>query len=360
MAHSDDNKKRILGSQALTELFSRLRDGTFKDIITDWRWIFSFSREYRSRIVLYTLLGIASSLLGLAGSVTGKYLIDAILTLNARRLVWFVAATVLLSALSLALKSLSSRFSAKLGIDVNNHIQSVVMDAMYRSRWEELNRYPSGDLIHRFGSDVSTITSSAVSWLPDAIISCITLIAAFCIILYYDRTMALITFITVPFLLLSSKSLIRRQRAHNKRVKQVTGRFTAFQVEAFRGLDTTKSFGVEDRYMDMLHEHQAEYRSAVLDYNRFSIRTNIWLSVLSTIVQYLAFGYCLLRLWQGRLLFSTMLLFLQQRSVVRHLPRSLRPVRLGLRRPRAGTDRAGEGAFRRGRARRRRPVLHLP
>ena len=314
MARSSENRKKLLGSQALTELLSRLRDGTFHDIVTDWKWIFSFSRRFRSRIVIYTLLGIASSLLGLAGSVTGKYLIDAILSLDARRLALFVVATVLLTALSLTLRSLSSRFSTRIGVDVNNHIQSVVLDSMYRSRWEELNRFPSGDLIHRFGSDVSTITSSAVSWLPDAVIAGITLIAAFCIILYYDPMMALITFITVPFLLLSSKSLIRRQRAHNKRVKAVTSRFTAFQVEAFRGLDITKSFGVEDRYMDLLHHHQEEYRSAVLDYNRFSIRTNIWLSVLSTIVQYLAFGYCLLRLWQGRMLFSTMLLFLQQRG----------------------------------------------
>ncbi|MBR6951848.1 MAG: ABC transporter ATP-binding protein [Oscillospiraceae bacterium] len=307
-------EKKILGSQALAELLSRLQDGTFRDIVADWKWIFSFSRQFRSRIVIYTLLGIVSNLLALAGSVTGKYLMDAILSLDARRLVWMIAATILLAALSLTLRSVSSRFSTRIGVDVNNHIQSVVLDSMYRSRWEELNRFASGDLIHRFGGDVSTITSSAVSWLPDAVIAVITLIAAFCIILYYDPMMALITFITVPFLLLSSKSLIRRQRAHNRRVKAVTSRFTAFQVEAFRGLDITKSFGVEDRYMDLLHRHQDEYRSAVLDYNRFSIRTNIWLSVLSTIVQYLAFGYCLLRLWQGRMLFSTMLLFLQQRG----------------------------------------------
>jgi len=308
--------QKVLGSQALGEIIFRLRDGTFRDIVADWRWIFSFSHNFRGRIVLYTLLGILSSLLGLAGSVTSKYLIDAILKLNTQRLVVFIGLTLIFAALSLTLKSLSSRFSAKLGTDMKNHIQAIVMDELYHSRWQELNRYSSGDLINRFANDIETVTSSAVSWLPDALINIVTLVAAFAIILYYDPAMALITLISVPFLLLSSKTLIRRQRAHNLRVKQAVSTFTSFQVEAFRGLDTAKSFGVETRYLDMLHQRQQEYRTAVLDYNRFSIRTNVWMSILSTIVQYLAFGYCLLRLWQGRLEFSTLLLFLQQRNML--------------------------------------------
>lgn len=308
--------QKVLGSQALGEIIFRLRDGTFRDIVADWRWIFSFSHNFRGRIVLYTLLGILSSLLGLAGSVTSKYLIDAILKLNTQRLVVFIGLTLIFAALSLTLKSLSSRFSAKLGTDMKNHIQAIVMDELYHSRWQELNRYSSGDLINRFANDIETVTSSAVSWLPDAVINIVTLVAAFAIILYYDPAMALITLISVPFLLLFSKTLIRRQRAHNLRVKQAVSTFTSFQVEAFRGLDTAKSFGVETRYLDMLHQRQQEYRTAVLDYNRFSIRTNVWMSILSTIVQYLAFGYCLLRLWQGRLEFSTLLLFLQQRNML--------------------------------------------
>jgi len=51
-----------------------------------------------------------------------------------------------------------------------------------------------------------------------------------------------------------------------------------------------------------------------LDHNRFSIRTNIWLTVLGDLVQYGALAYCLWRLWRGDILLGTMTLFLQQRS----------------------------------------------
>jgi ABC-type bacteriocin/lantibiotic exporter with double-glycine peptidase domain len=52
----------------------------------------------------------------------------------------------------------------------------------------------------------------------------------------------------------------------------------------------------------------------VLEHNGFVIRTNVWLTLMGTVVQYSALAYCLWRLWRGDILFGTMTLFLQQRS----------------------------------------------
>ena len=67
------------GSQAVRMLRQRAKDGTLKDVLHDWLWIWSFSRGRWGSVVLYTLFGIASSILGLASGVIGKYLIDAII-----------------------------------------------------------------------------------------------------------------------------------------------------------------------------------------------------------------------------------------------------------------------------------------
>ena len=108
--------------------------------------------------------------------------------------------------------------------------------------------------------------------------------------------------------------LLSKQHPHNRNIRQVGGDLAAFQSEAFHNMDTLKGFGVEKQISKKLRFWQNAYRKSVLDFNRFSIRTNVWLTVLGDLVQYAALAYCLWRLWRGDILFGTMTLFLQQRS----------------------------------------------
>lgn len=59
---------------------------------------------------------------------------------------------------------------------------------------------------------------------------------------------------------------------------------------------------------------QEKFKDISLKYNMFSIKTNILMTLLGTAVQFLAFGYCLFRLWTHDISYGTMTLFLQQRS----------------------------------------------
>ena len=79
-------------------------------------------------------------------------------------------------------------------------------------------------------------------------------------------------------------------------------------------MDTIKSFGVMEHYSKGLRKWQEKYKDYNLDYNMFSIKTNIGLSLLQTAVSFIAFGYCLFRLWTGSITYGTMTLFLSQRS----------------------------------------------
>ena len=132
--------------------------------------------------------------------------------------------------------------------------------------------------------------------------------------LYYDPVMALIAFASTPVLLFTSRRLLRRQRSFNQRMRQVSSGMSAFEAETFRNIDTLKSFGVEADMDRKLDTWQSKYRNIVLEYNDFSIKTNILLTIMGTAVQYLALAYCLWQLWSGRILVGTMVLFLQQRT----------------------------------------------
>jgi ABC-type multidrug transport system fused ATPase/permease subunit len=223
---------------------------------------------------------------------------------------------VLSSAASLALHSITSRFSARLGVSMHNSVQSRVFENLLRSRWLEIRRFPTGDLLNRFSVDINTVSGCAVSWLPSVVIQLFTLLASLLVVLYYDPVMALIAFASTPALIFASRRLLRKQRYFGQQMRSVSSGMSAFEAETFRNIDTLKSFGAEDDMCGKLGHWQEKYRTITLQYNDFSVRTNIWLTLLGTAVQFLALGYCLWQLWSGKILFGTMVLFLQQRSTL--------------------------------------------
>ena len=64
--------------ESLDILLGRWHDGTFGEIIDDWKWILRYGKSYRRKIFLYVILGILSTTFGVVSSVAGKYLIDSI------------------------------------------------------------------------------------------------------------------------------------------------------------------------------------------------------------------------------------------------------------------------------------------
>ena len=87
-----------------------------------------------------------------------------------------------------------------------------------------------------------------------------------------------------------------------------------FEVETFYNYDTIKSFGITDLFGQRLRDWQGKFKDLSLTYNMFTIKTNIFMSVLALFVQMLAFLYCLWLLWTDAITFGTMTFFLQQRS----------------------------------------------
>ena len=78
MDTENKNTRKNSPFESLDILISRWKDGTFSEILDDWKWIFSYSARYKWIIVYYTVMGLVSSTLGLASSVISKHLIDII------------------------------------------------------------------------------------------------------------------------------------------------------------------------------------------------------------------------------------------------------------------------------------------
>lgn len=310
----EKKEKKGLPFESLDILMSKWKEGTFSEIIDDWKWIFGYSIRYKWAIAFYVLMGIVSTSLGLVSSVASKYTIDIITGYQMNKLGMLIVIMVGSSLFGLLFENMINRISTKLSIYINNDIQADIFDKIVDADWMALNGFSNGDVLNRFNSDVATVSSNAITWLPTIIIACYRFAATFLVILHYDGIMAVIALGSAPFMLLFSRYLVKKQREYNKKVREMSSNLMAFEVETFFNFDTIKSFGIAPHYSKKMRWWQEKYKDVSLKYNLFSIQTNIFMSLMGTLVQFVAFGYCLFRLWTHDITYGTMTLFLQQRS----------------------------------------------
>ena len=290
------------------------RVNTFWEIWDNWKWIFCYSARYKGWIVLYVFLGILSTSLSLVSSVASKYMIDIIVGYRISKLPIVAVIMVGGALVSLVLNSVLSRISTKLSIYINNDIQADIFDKVIDAEWLAITKYSNGDILNRFNGDVATVSGSAITWLPSTMIAGYSFVASFAVILYYDRMMALIALGSAPVLLLLSRKILKKQKDYNLKVRETGSQMMAFEVETFGNFDTIKSFGIAPDYSQKMRWQQEQYKDVSLKYNMFHIKLNILMSCMGFLVQFVAFGYCLLRLWTGDITYGTMTLFLHQRS----------------------------------------------
>ena len=311
---TEQEKKQNSAFQSLDTLIQSWKEGTFGEILDDWRWIFSYSKKYKGAILFYTLLGIASTSFGLVGSIASKYLIDIVTGYQTDKLVTLIIIMLGSSLFSLLFSSVISRITARLNIFINNDIQADIFDKIIDADWLSLSQFPNGDILSRFNADVTTVSSNAISWLPTIVIAVYNFFATFAVIWYYSHVMAVLALGSAPFMLLMSKLLIQKQRDYRKKVREMSSKMVSFEVETFYNFDTIKSFGISDRYGVKMRDWQSKFKNISLKYNMFTIKTNIFLSVMGLVVQMAAFLYCLWLLWTGAITYGTMTLFLTQRA----------------------------------------------
>lgn len=307
---------KLFRSDNMQKLFDSWHDGTFKEFVDDWKWIFSYSKKYRWIVIFYVIVGIFGSTVSIGTAYVGRIMINIITERQTDKLWVLISAMVGMLVLSLVLSSVNSYISARISIYVNNDIQAGIFEKIMDARWRELSTYPSGDLLNRFNGDVGTIASNAINWIPNIIINIYTFIVTLVVLWRMDAGMAIIAFVSAPFLLGLSRFIMRRMKEYRKRVLELNSRMMSFEVETFYNFEMIKSFGIFGYYSRKLHAWQQRYKEFNLDYNNFQIKSNILLTLVSTIVSSTAFAYCLYRLWTGQILYGDMTFFLQQRSAL--------------------------------------------
>lgn len=295
----------------IKKVIKKIKEGLLQEMWEETKWMYQYARRYKFAILFYIILGVVGTGMNLGGSVASKYLIDAVTGVDKRNIGYIVFLIISMAILGVIIKAVLSRIAAKINVKVNNEIQREVYDKIMTTDWLSMTKFHSGDLLNRLNSDVGTVSNSILGWVPSLMTKLSQFLGALMIILYYDPTMAALALLSTPIMLIFSKMLMTKMRFYNKRTREVSSEVMAFNEESFQNIQSIKSFDLIGLFSRRLIDMQEKYKDVYMDYNKFSIYTSSFMSLVGMLVSYSCFGWGVYRLWSGAITYGTMTLFLQ-------------------------------------------------
>lgn len=282
-----------------------------RSVAAEWKWLMGYILRFKLEIVMYAVIGIVSTVMGLGASVASKYLIDAVIARDSGALGLAAGLAVGMGLAQVLINAGTSRLVTVVATRVKNEIRSSIYEHIVRCRWEDINKYHSGDLINRLEGDVSAVSSSIVSYIPSIFTRVTQFLGSLAIVLYYDPTMVIFALISAPFVFFSSRFTAKMMRRFNQESRDMNGKILSYSSESIQNLQAIKAFDLTRRYTEDFRTLIDRYRKVRLAHDKFSVLLTLFMSVIGLLVSYACYGWGVWRLWQGAISYGTMTLFLQ-------------------------------------------------
>ncbi len=314
-------------------ILGRIKAGRLQEMWKQILWIYQYAKHYWLIMIFYTLLGMVGTMISLLTSMVSKDLVDIITGHETGVIVKTFCIMIGLNIGTTFLGQISDYASSYLSMKVDAEIKAEKKKKILVTDWESLTNYHTGDLLTRWSSDASNISSGVLSFIPNTIIYIFRFISAFAMVVYYDASFAIFAFLGMPVSLFLSKTLLRRMVNNNRRSAAMGAKMSGFNQEAFSNIQTIKAFDLIAIYIKRLKQLQQEYIHMKLDFQRMSIGTSLFLSTVGLLVSYSSYGWGIYRVWQGAITYGTMTMFLSLSGTLSgtlHNLTSLVPTIIGL------------------------------
>ena len=320
-------------SGKLAFYIKRIKEGRLQEMFRQTKWIYGYARHHWFAMVLYTALGLVSTVVSLLTSMVSRDLVDIITGHQTGALIETFCIMIGLGIGTTLLGQATGYATSWISMKVDAEIKADVYEKILVTDWESLTNYHTGDLLTRWGSDASNVSNGVLNFIPNAIIFFFRFVSALVVVIYYDASFVVFAFLGMPVSLLLSKVLLKRMVNNNKRSAAMSAKMSGFNQESFANIQTIKAFDLIRHYAARLKGLQKEYISMRLEFQRMSIWTSLILSTVAQLVSYAAYGWGIYRVWSGAISYGSMTMFLGlsgQLNGALHNLTSLVPTAIGL------------------------------
>lgn len=291
---------------------------SLKEILKEWIWLSRYIKKHWKGIFLSVIFGIIAVLTGIAISIASKNLIDTVtLTRDKNSLLNAIIWIISLLIGQIITHAVFSWINSLIYARTINEVREDLFKSILAAKWEKLSKYHSGEILNRLEGDVNNISNGITTFIPNLITGSVQFIAIFAVIFYFDKTMALISLLSAPILIVSARFLMLTMKKYNRKMREVNGEILSFNEEVFQNIQFVKAFSLSKEYYKNLGTLLGSYRKVRLAHDKFSILITSLLSFIGIIVSYACYGWGVYQLWNEVISYGVMIMFLQLATMLR-------------------------------------------
>lgn len=302
----------------------RLRE-EWKNNKENVKWIFRQGKGFRKYTAGFLAISFFSMIITLASSVAGKFVVDAATGYESDSFFRYILIMMGTTFVTIVLSYFSSVFSGYVGERFAFGIRAEMFDKVQRSRWFDISRFHSADMLSRLTGDVSNLASSIITIVPSAIVAFVELVIVAGILIYFDPIMAMIGLVIGPMGVIAGTLYRRKYIKYRKELRESESEYYAFFQETLLNLSVTKAFQMEDDNVSFFESIRKNRLTLVMNSSRLGALMSVFMKIVYNLGYVVAFSWCAYRLSDPTTgyTYGTMTLFLSLVSVLQGTIRSL-------------------------------------
>ena len=290
------------------DLIPALTGKNLKDKIS---YLWRVSAGQRWAVLVSCALGALSVLFSLAFIGVSKYVIDIATETVTGSLPGAALLLVALLVLQLLCNIVDSWVGLRMQIELGNTLRHRLFTRLLHSRWNELERFHTGDIVNRVEQDVSSVVGLLTGSFPSLVVTGVQLLAAFLFFCYLDPFLPWIVVAVFPLFLLGSRYYMKRIHRYTHKIRRSDSLIQAVIQESLQHRTVIKTLEQSSNRVSKLDEWQDTLRNQVLGRTRFSLAARSFVSLAFSGGYLTAFLWGSVSLSTGAITFGTMAAFLQ-------------------------------------------------
>ena len=229
------------------------------------RQLLRYVAPYRSWLIASLLLLFLTTGMQLLGPYITKVAIDTYIAahdlhgLNLAVLAYLI--TVLVGFLSQYAQSYTMQYTGQRAM---HDLRTQIFTHLQRQDLAFFDKNPIGRLMTRVINDIETLNELFGSGVIALLGDLLTLVGVAAAMLALDWRLALISFVTFPFMLRATAAYRKRARDNYRDSRRILARMNAYLQESISGMATVQAFGQEARHFNRFKEINTQHRDALL------------------------------------------------------------------------------------------------
>lgn len=295
------------------------------NLIKEWKnnkdhlkWIVKQGKGFHKYVAGFLVINLISMLISLASSIAGKYVVDAATGFHTDRFWNYILIMLGTTLLTIVLSFFTTLFTSYVGEKFAFGIRAKMFDKVQRSRWFEISKFHSGDMLSRLTGDIGTLANAIITVVPSITVAFVEFVIVLIILLYNDPTMAIIGLVVGPLGLIIGTVFRRKYVRYQKKLRESESEYYSFFQETLANIPITKTFQTEDdnnRYFEDLRNKRL---ALVMKSSRINAVMYVCMRIVYNIGYVVAFSWCAYRLSRPEdgYTYGTMTLFLSLVSIL--------------------------------------------